>query len=207
MSTKYSVAIVLFEGFEILDVFGPIEMLGMYPEIFELHLVSQTKDAAISAQGPKSIVNATFEENLQYDILLVPGGQGTRSEVNNSVILEWLKKQSENAKFITSVCIGSALLAKAGILNGKRATSNKMNFKWVVTQGPNVNWIKHARWVEDGNIFTSSGVSAGMDMTLGLISKILGQDAAEQAALWAEYSWHTDPEQDPFAKAWGLTDK
>jgi transcriptional regulator GlxA family with amidase domain len=203
---KYSVAIVLFEEFEVLDVFGPIEMLGMYPEMFDLHLVAQQAGEISSAQGPRSVVDAEFSDPFQYDILLVPGGRGTRREVDNHVILKWLESQSKSASFITSVCTGSAVLAKAGILDGVRATSNKMSFEWVTTQGPNVEWISQARWVEDGNIFTSSGVSAGMDMTLALINRILDRKSSDDAALWAEYSWHTDPGRDPFAKAWGLVD-
>ena len=79
-----------------------------------------------------------------------------------------------------------------------------MNYEWVVTQGPNVEWVREARWVEDGTFFTSSGVSAGMDMSLALIERILGREAADKAALWAEYDWHKDSAWDTFAKAWGL---
>ena len=204
MTVKCSIGIVLFQDFEILDVFGPIEMFGMYPENFEIRLVAEQDGEVASAQGPRSVIDHTFSDDIHYDVLLVPGGQGTRREVNNLVMLDWLAERSAKAQYVTSVCTGSAVLAKAGILDGIRATSNKMNFDWVVTQGPNVEWVREARWVEDGIYFTSSGVSAGMDMSLALIAKILGREAADKAALWAEYDWHKDSAWDPFAKAWGL---
>ena len=112
--------------------------------------------------------------------------------------------QSANAEYVTSVCTGSALLAKAGILDGIRATTNKMAFEWASAQSSKVIWEKQARWVEDGKFFTSSGVSAGMDMSLAVIAKLLGHEVAEQAATWAEYDWHRDAGWDPFAKVHGL---
>jgi putative intracellular protease/amidase len=204
MTTRHSIGIVLFDGFEILDVFGPVEMFGMYPEFFKICLVAEQDGEVVSAQGPRSMVDHTFDEDTHYDVLLVPGGQGTRREVNNQAMLDWLIDRSAMARYVTSVCTGSAVLAKAGLLDGIRATSNKKNFEWVVTQGPTVKWVREARWVEDGTFFTSSGVSAGMDMSLAVIEKILDREAAEEAALSAEYDWHHNSTWDPFAKAWGL---
>ena len=105
------------------------------------------------------------------DVMLVPGGIGTRREVNNTKLLEWLVRRAAEAEIVTSVCTGAALLARAGLLDGHRATTNKLSFKWVTEQGPAVEWIKQARWVEDGKFATSSGVSAGIDMTLALIAQ------------------------------------
>ena len=204
MNKTYSVGVVIFDQFELLDVFGPLEMLGMYPETFQLKMVAENIGAIASAQGPGSVTDAIFTDGHQYDILLVPGGQGTRTEVNNPIMLDWLRDQSVNAHYVTSVCTGSAVLAKAGILDGRRATGNKLNFSFVASQGPDVQWEKQARWVEDGKFFTSSGVSAGIDMSLALIAKVLDEAAAKQAAIWAEYEWHRDADWDPFAKIHGL---
>lgn len=197
-----SVGILIFDGFEILDVFGPVELLGLLPEHFEVHLVAERAGAITSAQGPQAVAAHGLEDAVAYDIILVPGGQGTRREVENADIIDWIRNQARQAKFVTSVCTGSGLLARAGILDGRKATTNKMNFSWPVSQGPNVDWVYEARWVEDGNILTSSGVSAGMDMTLALISRAAGHKAAEDAALEAEYTWQRDPAFDPFAAAW-----
>jgi transcriptional regulator GlxA family with amidase domain len=119
--------------------------------------------------------------------------------VQNRLFLEGLRELSTRTRVVASVCTGSALLARAGLLDGKRATSNKIAWDWVIMQGPEVNWIRKARWVEDGNFFTSSGVSAGMDMALALIEKLTSRECALQAARQAEYLWNEDPSMDPFA--------
>jgi putative intracellular protease/amidase len=201
---RRTIGVVLFEEFELLDVFGPLEMLGLLPEHFELCLVAEKGDIVSSAQGPKSIIDYRFDNSPSFDILLLPGGRGTRREVDNTVLLDWLRKQAQTAEYICSVCTGSALLARAGLLDGQRATTNKAAFEWVASQGERVDWQKQARWVEDGRYFTSSGVSAGMDMSLALIAKILDPQTAQQVATWAEYEWHQDPAWDPFAAVYGL---
>ena len=105
---------------------------------------------------------------------------------------------------MASVCTGSALLAKAGVLDGLRATSNKLAFAWAASQSQKVQWQQQARWVEDGKVFTSSGVSAGIDMALAVIAKLVSQQAAEEAANFAEYSWQRNANWDPFAALHGL---
>ena len=199
-----SIGVVLFENFELLDVFGPLEMFGMYPDTFSIQIIGEKNSSVASAQGPKSVLDNHFSADIQFDILLIPGGMGTRVEVDNPVLLAWLQQQAKSAQFVTSVCTGSALLAKAGLLDGRRATGNKLNFAFVESQGPAVEWQKQARWVEDGKFFTSSGVSAGIDMSLGLIKKVIDEEAADQAAIWAEYEWHKDASWDPFARIHGL---
>ena len=199
-----SIGVVLFNEFELLDVFGPLEMYGMAPENFEIHMVAERGGDVASKQGPRSVVEHEFGDGRQFDILLVPGGRGTRTEVENSNLLEWLRVQSLNAEYVTSVCTGSALLAKAGLLDGIRATTNKRAFAWATSQSDKVIWEKEARWVEDEKFFTSSGVSAGMDMSLAVIGKILGNETAEQIATWTEYEWHSDAGWDPFARIHGL---
>jgi len=204
MTQKRTIGVVLFPGFELLDVFGPLEMYGIAKEHFDIRMVAQRGGEVASAQGPKSVVDHTFDDAVDYDILLVPGGMGTRSEVKNEALLSWLKTQAEKVEYMTSVCTGSALLAKAGILDGIRATTNKLAYRWVTAQGPEVLWQAQARWVEDGRFFTSSGVSAGIDMSLALIAKLHGEETAEKVAAFAEYEWHRDAGWDPFAEMHGL---
>jgi putative intracellular protease/amidase len=206
MSNKRSIGVLLFEGFELLDVFGPLEMYGMAADHFDIRLICEHGGVIASHQGPESIVDCSFCNAQAFDLLLVPGGPGTRHEVGNQVLLDWLKDQSQRATLVTSVCTGSALLAKSGVLDGVRATTNKLAFDWVTSQSEKVQWQKQARWVEDGKFFTSSGVSAGIDMSLAVIAKLVSQQAAEQAANFAEYDWHRDPSWDPFAKLHGLVD-
>ena len=204
MRSKRTLGVVLFEGFELLDVFGPLEMFGLAADEFEIRLISEHGGMVASRQGPKSVCDAAFSTSPSVDLLMVPGGIGTRQEVNNPVLLEWLKTRSQQAELVTSVCTGSALLAKAGVLDGVRATTNKLAFAWASSQSAKVLWQRQARWVEDGKFFTSSGVSAGIDLSLAVIAKLISHQAAEQAANFAEYNWNRDADWDPFAEINGL---
>jgi putative intracellular protease/amidase len=192
------IGIILFDQFETLDVFGPVQMLGRLPD-FQLVAITQDGAPATSSQGLATVAHHSFADAPQLDILLVPGGMGTRKEVENPVLLDFLRRQSDGADYVTSVCTGSALLAKAGILDGLRATTNKMGFDWVAGQSDQVAWQPHARWVVDGKFLTSSGVSAGTDMALALVAKLYDRATADKTAREAEYVWNDDPDQDPFA--------
>ncbi|MFT4961224.1 MAG: transcriptional regulator GlxA family with amidase domain [Paracoccaceae bacterium] len=195
---------LIFPEFELLDVFGPMEMFGVLEQDYSLELVAEIAGPVASNQGLSAHATKTIDQGTDYDILFVPGGAGTRREVSNSKLLDWIGKASENAEFTLSVCTGSALLAKAGVLDNRRATTNKAAFAWVAEQGPNVDWVRQARWVEDGPFITSSGVSAGMDMALGAIATMHDIETAEKVAQWCEYSWHQDKTWDPFAAIHGL---
>ena len=206
MRSKQTLGVVLFEGFELLDVFGPLEMFGLAADHFEIRLISETGGVVASRQGPKSVCDDSFQSAPAIDVLLVPGGIGTRREVHNPVLLDWLNERSKQAELVASVCTGSALLAKAGVLDGLRATSNKLAFAWAASQSEKVQWQQQARWVEDGKVFSSSGVSAGIDMSLAVIAKLVSEQAAEDAANFAEYSWQRDADCDPFASVVGVSE-
>jgi transcriptional regulator GlxA family with amidase domain len=207
MASQKTVGVLLFEGFELLDVFGPLEAWGMLGEITRAHTIvtaAESPGPVKSAQGPRAVADYALADCPRIDAMLVPGGIGTRREANNAALLEWLRRRAAQAEIVTSVCTGAALLARAGLLDGLRATSNKLAFKWVTEQGPAVQWVRQARWVEDGRFATSSGVSAGIDMTLAMIARLVDVRTAEQVAIRMEYEWHRDPSWDPFAKIHGL---
>lgn len=200
----HQIAALIFPGFELLDLFGPMQMFGLLPEHYSIKFVAQRTGPVPSNQGPKTIADHSIDDDQTYDILFVPGGMGTRREIDNPAMLDWIKQTSIDASLTLSVCTGSALLAKTGVLDGRKATTNKAAFAWVTEQGPNVEWQEQARWVEDGPCFTSSGVSAGMDMTLAVIARMQRIELAEKVAMWCEYDWHRDPDWDPFAEIHGL---
>jgi transcriptional regulator GlxA family with amidase domain len=206
MASPDTIAAVLFPGFELLDVFGPLEAFGMAAEAGKCRLVTVAEHAGAvpSRQGPAAVAEFGFGDCPHLDLFLVPGGMGTRKEVNNQPMLEWLREREKSADLVMSVCTGAALLARAGVLDGRRATTNKFAFQWVVEQGPKVTWVPHARWVEDGHFATSAGVSAGIDMALAVIARRYGQDTADTIATRMEYDWHRDASWDPFAKIHGL---
>lgn len=199
------VTAVLFDGFGLLDLFGPLELLGQLPDHFDLRLIGPSSAPVRSGQGTRCTPDQTLEDVGGCDILLVPGGPGTRNLVRDRPFLDQLNRLGESASLVTSVCTGSALLAAAGLLNGYRATSNKAAFGWAMSQGPHVHWVGTARWVHDRDRWTSSGVAAGMDMTLALIADLHGQDTAQRIADMTELEWHTDADWDPFAALHGLS--
>lgn len=190
---------MLFDQFETLDVFGPVEMWGGMPD-YEMVMVSQQGGLVRSSQGIETQAAYSFETAPQFDILMVPGGMGTRSEINNPAMLAFIQKQDQGTQWTVSVCTGAALLAKAGVLKQRRATSNKLAFDFAVAQDGDVLWQKQARWVFDGKYVTSSGVSAGTDMALALVEKLYNREQAESIAHWTEYVWNSDPTIDPFAR-------
>jgi len=198
------IGIVLFDGFEVLDVFGPVELFDHLPEHFELQLLGPVAGPVESAQKTEVVANYAYDQAPVCDIVLVPGGIGTRRLVKDDAFLARLRELAAESRYVTSVCTGSGVLAAAGLLDGYRATSNKRAFGWASSQGTSVEWIPEARWVEDRDRWTSSGVAAGMDMTLALIERLHGEQAALGAADAVEYEWHRDASWDPFAAKNGL---
>jgi transcriptional regulator GlxA family with amidase domain len=193
---------VLFEGFELLDFYGPMEMFGMLGETeggVEITVLSTKTGPVKSAAGPSGMADAAMDDCGGFDILLIPGGIGTRLLMRDADFLARVKRLAETSKIVATVCTGSMLLAATGLLDGHRATSNKLIFKQVKRSAPNVEWISSARWVEDGKYVTASGVSAGMDMALALIAKLRDRKTALRVARRAEYEWHEDADRDPFA--------
>ncbi len=192
--------IILFDNFETLDAFGPAEIIGKMPGTYNLDYYSLHGKTVTSSHQVR-VNTKPFADMNKEGILLIPGGMGTRTLVDKTGFIEELSAIACKAVFVLTVCTGSALLAKTGLLNGRSATSNKRAFDWVQSVNTEVNWIKSARWVVDGNCYTSSGVSAGMDMTLGFISDLHGQNTAKNIADAIEYFWNSDKSFDPFTSS------
>jgi len=196
--------VVLFPDFELLDVFGPVEMFGNLTGIVDAVMVADKPGPVVSAQKVSVVADHGFDDCPKLDYILVPGGIGTRTAIDDPAMMTFLKTRVGEAELAMTVCTGTALFARAGLLDGRRATTNKMVFQWVADQGPKVEWVKQARWVEDGKFATSSGVSAGMDMALAVIERIYGKETSKALEVGTEYDRHTDASWDPFAKIHGL---
>jgi transcriptional regulator GlxA family with amidase domain len=195
---------ILFPQFELLDLAGPLEMFGSLREQVEVVTVAETAGPVTSTQGVTLQAQHSFADSPAADFVLLPGGSGTFPQGQNAAMLEFLRRICPTAQQVMTVCSGSGQLARTGLLDARRATTNKAYFAQCSGEGPSVEWVKEARWVEDGTYATSSGVSAGIDMALAVIAKHFGAQAAEQLALMTEYEWHRDPAWDPFAKAHAL---
>jgi putative intracellular protease/amidase len=191
---------LLYDQFELLDLYGPLEMFGSLGPELRIVTVAEKAGPVASAQGPETVARYDFASAPQLDLLLLPGGIGTLAQLQNAALHEFLRARSQRAEATLSVCSGSAILAKAGLLDGRRATSNKQFFSLATSQSDKVDWVERARWVEDGPFVTSSGVSAGIDMALAVIAKLYGRERAELIANLTEYEWQTDSTRDPFHK-------
>lgn len=210
----FHIGIALYPGFEALDAFGPLNCINdlSRSDPITLSVLSSTLDPVTtkspfhpSSVGQSIIPTHTFANPPALDVLLVPGGLGARG--SSTPVLEtiaFIRDIYPQLKYLITVCTGSGLAARAGILNGRRATTNKRAWKEITALAPEVNWVARARWVTDGNIWTSSGVSAGIDVTLAWIEDIFGKEKAQFIADTSEYTRHLDPHLDPFAELYGL---
>lgn len=189
--------VLLFDDFETLDAFGPVEVIGKLPKHYKLGYYSIGGGIVTSSQNVR-VETLPYKNAGDDSVLLIPGGMGTRGLVDDISFIGEVRTAAQNAKYVLTVCTGAALLAKTGLLKNRRATTNKIAFDWVVSVDNSVNWIKRARWNNDGKFYTASGVSAGIDMTLGFISDIDGYQFAENTAKYIEYVWNKDKDNDPF---------
>jgi transcriptional regulator GlxA family with amidase domain len=193
-----TLGVVLYPKFELLDVYGPVEMFTYVGPQLKVVMIAEKAGAIESFNGPKVIADYGFNDAPKLDLIMVPGGFGTVPELVNADMANFLRARAKDAEIVMSVCSGSAILAKVGLLDGYKATSNKRFFTLAKVAGPNVNWIEKARWVEDRDRVTSSGVSAGTDMSLAVISRLYGESTAKLIADMTEYTWHRDANEDPF---------
>lgn len=200
-----TLAALVFPGFETLDYFGPMEMLGGFGKEVEIITVAKSIDPVPSVHGQRIMIDKTIAEKNDYDLLFIPGGDSALNEAKDEELMQWIREASANAERVMAVCTGTVLLGMTGVLDGRKATTNKLDFTKTVPLAPNVDWVKEARWVEDGKFFTSSGISAGMDMALAVMADLFGMEMADRIALGCEYEWHKDSGRDPFAKSAGLT--
>lgn len=191
------ISVLLFNGFEPLDVFGPVEVLGDLEDC-RLGYFSLEGGLVGCRQGFR-VETLSFSELPAGSILLVPGGMGTRLLSEDAEWLEHLNRLVEDAETVLSVCTGSTLLAAASCLEKRRATTNKASWKWATSFGCEVFWQPCARWVVDGKFWTASGVSAGTDMALAFVQERYGKQKAQAIARRMEYIANEDATVDPFA--------
>ncbi len=182
------VNILLFPDFTALDVFGPVEVLSTV-EDYKIRFVSR-EGGVITNHQNISIITEKADEAEKKAIWFIPGGWGTRALCRDEDYISWLKGIAEGSLWFLTVCTGSAVLARTGLLDGKHATSNKKALEWVMSQGPGVLWDKKARYCAEGKYYTSSGVSAGIDMALGFVKDRYNLAKAEGIAKKMEYVWN-----------------
>jgi len=193
------VGIVLFENIEVLDFCGPFEVFTVVrlneekrreePSPFEVLLAAEHADPVTTSGNMKVIPHHTFAHCPPLDILVVPGGWGVRRELSNPVMREWLRRRAAEAETLTSVCTGAMLLGSAGLLDGLHATTHWRSLEWMRESFPTVSVESDKQVVADGRVFTSAGISAGIDMALQVVARYFGEAVARATARHMEYAY------------------
>lgn len=187
---KRSIAIVLFDVVEELDFVGPWEIFTyarqLEPETCDVFTVSERGGEVRCAKGLRVLADHSFETAPRADVILVPGGMGTRTEVDNPRIVEYIRRSAVSAELTTSVCTGSFLLERAGLLAGKRATTHWASIDRFRALG-SVQVVDDARVVDEGAVITSAGVSSGIDMALYVVGRLWGPELARRVQKGVEY--------------------
>jgi len=181
------VAILMFDNVEVLDFAGPFEVFGVSG--FDVHTVAQEKKPVMARNNLSVNPDYCFRDCPPPDILVVPGGFGTRREKHNPSVLEFIKQQTEHADRVLSVCSGALLLAKAGLLDGLHATTHRGALAELRGDAPAAIVLDNARVVDNGKIVLSAGISAGIDAALYIVAGLSGPDLASETAAHMEYDW------------------
>lgn len=196
------VGILVFPLVEVLDFAGPFEVFSTArldetrrledPSPFEVLTVAET-EAVVTATGGLGITqHTTVAACPPLDVLVVPGGWGTRREIQNRPLLDWIRTRGQEAATLTAVCTGSMLLGAAGLLDGRRATTHWRSLDWMAESFPRVTVERDLHVVEDGSVLTSAGISAGIDMALRVVTRYCGEAVGRATARHMEYPYPDD---------------
>ncbi|KAG5925573.1 hypothetical protein E4U42_004152 [Claviceps africana] len=212
-------AVAMYNSFDTIDVFGPIDVLFYLSMSKQLHLsfVAETMDPlwmrptspAFNKHGSRFAASTnpthTFDKPPRdIDVLLLPGGPGMRHADLSRAAVDFVRRTYPDVKYLLTVCTGAGLAAAAGVLDGKRATTSKSSWKDVVAMGPKVKWVSPARWTVDGKVWTSSGVTSGLDLIFEFIDVVYSEDLSREIQGKMEYQRARDACDDPWAAVHGV---
>jgi transcriptional regulator GlxA family with amidase domain len=200
--TRRKVGILIFPEVEVLDFCGPFEVFSVTrldenrrleePSPYEVILVAEKKEPVVATGGLKVIPDHALDDCPPLDLLVVPGGWGTRREMNNDRLIAWLSERARQTTMLTSVCTGSLLLGRSGLLEGKRAPTHWRVLEEMRKLFPAVKVIDDEHVVDEGNVITSAGISAGIDMALRVVARHHGEAVARATARFMEYPFPED---------------
>jgi transcriptional regulator GlxA family with amidase domain len=189
---KKKVVFLLFDDMELLDFAGPCEVFSVANELggwslFEIETASATGARIRTVHGIVIQPDGALPGVHDTDILVIPGGRGTREVLKDSETIAWVQAMAERAELVLSVCTGSMVLAKAGLLDGLKATTHHTVFDEFEAMAPNTRLLRGARFVDNGKVITSAGISTGIDMSLHIIERLFGRVTADAVAAYMEY--------------------
>lgn len=192
--TRKSVGILIFDEVEVLDFAGPFEVFSIVGQregdgAFDVYTIAEKPAPVTARNGLRVIPDKSFADNPRPDIILIPGGYGTRPLLERPDVIDWIAARSAGAELTLSVCTGALLLAKAGLLDGLEATTHWGALDLLAEIAPDVTVQRETRVVDNGDLITSAGVAAGIDMTFHIVARMLGNEVAEEAAHYMEYPW------------------
>lgn len=192
MSDPVKVGIVIFNEVEVLDFAGPYEVFSLASKekekIFEVKTISETGKLISARNGLKVLPDLNYENESTFDILIVPGGYGAEEiEIKNPIMIEWIKSQQNQVEILASVCTGALLLAEAEILDNKKATTHWMDYDRLEKEYPKVEVVRGVKFVDEGHILTSGGISAGINMSFHIIKRLFGAEVVKDLAKRMEY--------------------
>ncbi|NIR48030.1 DJ-1/PfpI family protein [candidate division KSB1 bacterium] len=186
---RKKVAVLVFPGVQIIDFTGPWEVFGQAG--FEVFTVAQESGPITTTFGMSLNPDYNFNNCPKPDFILVPGGNVLKTQ-SDPEVKTWLHQNTEEANMVLSVCNGAFILAKSGLLEGLKATTTRSLVDGLAAAAPNIEVVRDTRFVDNGKIITSGGLSAGIDAALHLVSKVYGRKRAERIARGLEYEWHSD---------------
>ena len=194
LQKQRQVCILIFDDVEVLDFCGPFEVFtvtggreGLTP--FVVSTVAETRQTITARGGLRVEPEHSFENCPSPDILVVPGGIGTRREMNNPGVLGWLQENAQRADLMLSVCSGALLLAKAGLLEGLTATTHHGALDELRAISPGIKVDVTKRLIDNSRVIVAAGISAGIDMSLHVVARLMGHEQASETARYMEYAW------------------
>jgi len=218
-----TIGVLVFPGFQLLDYAGPMDAFNILAlsHPVALSTIATTLAPVPTHNGGQASAGSSISQSVvptntletapnDLDVLLIPGGMGARDQQNADMLskcVAWLKERhvggAKGPKWVLTVCTGSEILARTGVLDGRKATTNKKAFNEAKAKHPRVKWVAKARWVVDDKIWTSSGISAGIDLAFAWIADVFGEETAQLVADRSEYERNVDAGNDRFAERWG----
>ncbi|MEM8674460.1 MAG: DJ-1/PfpI family protein [Cyanobacteria bacterium P01_G01_bin.67] len=194
---KRNLAILIFDNVEVLNFAGPFEVFAVTSELnnyepFNVFLVAETQRTYKAVNGLQVVPDYEISNCPHPDILVVPGGVGTRTQMNNQKLITWIQQVSESAEIVMSICTGARLLAKADLLNGWEITTHHEAYDELRQLVPTATVNEQKRYIDQGKIITTGGISAGIDGSLYVVDKLLDRKIAKKTAIYMEYDWQLE---------------
>ena len=211
--------VLVYTTFQAIDVFGPMDAMNVLAWTHPQHTLAVIADSLApvttgNRTGPTGFAESVLPTHTfdappnDLEVLFVPGGLGTFARTDPDILhaVDFIRQTYPKLRYLITVCTGAGLAARAGVLDGRNATTNKAAWTGTTALGPKTYWRSHARWVQDGNVWSSSGVSAGIDVTFAWMEAVFGNATATRVANTLEYVRHVNASDDPFADINGARD-